>query len=54
MKESLRMRLGFWLERFPLLRPLLLVYEGEAPTGRRYLNRVNGHVVVIRADGSLS
>ena len=46
-------RFGFWLERWQVLRPLLLKYDGEAPAGRRYVNRVNGHLVVVLPDGSL-
>lgn len=47
MNASWRTRFGFWLERWTVLRPLLLRYDGEAPRGKRYVNRVNGHLVVL-------
>ena len=53
MKATLRLRIGFWLEKWRVLRPLLLKYDGEAPAGPMYVNRVNGHLVVIFPDGSL-
>jgi hypothetical protein len=56
MPGTLRDQFGFWLERFAVLRPLrplLLKYDGEAPAGRAYVNRLNGHVVVITEDGEL-
>ena len=53
MKVTLRLRIGFWLEKWRVLRPLLLKYDGEAPAGRRYINRVSGHLVVVCSDGSL-
>lgn len=49
MKATLRERFGMWLERFHILHPWLLRYDGVAPTGLRFINRVNGHVVVKRA-----
>ena len=39
-------RFAWWLERFAWLHPLLLAYDGPAPAGRRYVNRLNGHLVV--------
>lgn len=47
MRPDWRTRLGFWLERHAVVRPLLLRYDGQAPSGAgRYVNRVNGHVVI--------
>lgn len=43
-------RVAFWLEGFKVLRPLLLRYDGQTPTGGdRYINKLNGHVVVFGA-----
>lgn len=54
MNESLKDRIAFRLERFRILRPLLLEKDGLAPGGgKRYVNRINGHVVVVMPDGSL-
>jgi hypothetical protein len=46
MKGSLRERFGFWLERFRLTRLLVLRHDGYFGVQARYINRVNGHVVV--------
>jgi len=44
----MRDRLAFALERVPAFHPLLLRFDGIAPGGRRrYVNRINGHVVVL-------
>ena len=53
MPYTLRDRIAFWLERFAILRPVLLRYDGAAPIGARYVNRLNGHVVVVTEDGEL-
>lgn len=47
-----RDRLGFWLERwiFPdwIFGRILYRYDGETPRGDGlYVNRVNGHLVVV-------
>jgi len=48
VKPSIRDRFGFWVETLPYLRWLFLRYDGVAPGGRdRYVNRINGHVVVV-------
>lgn len=48
MKSSLRERIGIRLERYRLLHPFILQYDGEAPNGRaRYVNRISRHVLVI-------
>ena len=47
MMPSLKDRLAFWLERFVIVHPLLLKFDGIAPSGnKRYMNRINGHVIV--------
>ncbi|AHJ86363.1 hypothetical protein 32HC_85 [Mycobacterium phage 32HC] len=47
MPTPLRDRIAFWLERFSWLHPILLRYDGAAPNNRaRYVNRINGHVIV--------
>lgn len=47
MKESRWFKFGLWLERFPTLHPIIYRWDGPAPTGMRYINRLNGHVVVM-------
>lgn len=51
MKPSPRDRLGFFLERFKFLHRWLLERDGEVRYGiyagqKRYINRINGHVVI--------
>ena len=46
MKGSRRLRLGMWLERFRWLHPWLLVLDGEGDDWCRYVNRINGHLVM--------
>lgn len=47
-------RIAFWLERFRILRPLLLEFDAVLWNGnRRYFNRINGHVVIITTEGEL-
>lgn len=51
MPYSLRERIGMWLQRFPVLHPLLLTPDGYndgwTPDGRRrYANRLSGHLVM--------
>lgn len=47
MPTPLRDRIAYWLERFTWLHPILLRYDGETVTYRaRYVNRINGHVVI--------
>lgn len=51
MPYTLRERIGMWLQRFPILHPLLLTPEGYndgwTPDGRRrYANRLSGHLVM--------
>ena len=42
VKQSFRMRLGLWLERFRVLHPLLLEFSHEYPAGRaHYINRIS-------------
>lgn len=53
MRASWRLRFGFWLEQFRILRPLLLRYDGQSNGVRRYVNRVNGCLVAVWPDGSL-
>lgn len=47
MPTPLRDRIAYWLERFHWLHPILLRYDGEAPSGRtRFANRINGHIIL--------
>lgn len=47
MRLSLRDRFAFWAEGVLWLRGFVLVFDGYAPSGRtRYINRINGHVVL--------
>lgn len=46
MKGSRRHRFGMWLERFTWLHSWLLELDGEHEGRRRYVNRVNGHLVM--------
>ena len=47
MKTPLRDRIAFRLERYRAIRPFLLTLDGYGPNGkRRYVNRINGHVVM--------
>lgn len=50
MKDSLWSRVGFWLERFDVLHPLLLrsLNLPAASGGWLYENRINRHVVIKR------
>jgi hypothetical protein len=42
VKQSFRVTLGLWLERFPFLRPVLMEFSHEYPDGtRHYINRVS-------------
>lgn len=48
MPYTLRARLGMWLQRFAITHRWLLAFDGIAPHGRRrYINRINRHVVVL-------
>ena len=50
MKGNARTRIGFWLERLRLPRPILFKVDqpyGRLIDGTRYINRVNGHVIFI-------
>lgn len=50
MRESMRMRIGRWLERFTFLHPVLLEFSHEYPTGRHwYMNRISR--TFIRREG---
>jgi len=47
MPYSIKDRIAFWLERFPIIHPLLLKLDGIAPNGKkRYKNRINGHLIM--------
>lgn len=46
MRGSRRLRFGMWLEQFTWLHWWLFVPDGMYGTRRRYLNRINGHVVM--------
>ncbi|QAY16872.1 hypothetical protein SEA_EXIGUO_51 [Gordonia phage Exiguo] len=51
MPYSKRDRLGMFLQRFEFLHRWLLAPEGDVMHGihkgqKRYLNRINGHVVI--------
>jgi hypothetical protein len=46
MPTRLRDRIAFWLERFEWIHPILLRFDGIAPSGAlRYVNRINGHCI---------
>ena len=49
MRASRKDRLGFWLERWAILHPLLLEYSHKGPKGPVYVNRLNGHLIVKAA-----
>lgn len=54
MKTPPKDRIAFYLERFRVLRPLLFRYDNAVVWGgKRYVNRINGHVVIVMPDGSL-
>lgn len=54
MRPDMRTRFGFWLERFAVLHGWLFIYDGITPSGfGRYVNRINGHLVMMTDDRKL-
>jgi hypothetical protein len=46
VRASRRERFGIWLQRFTWTHRWLFVFDGEHNGRRRYVNRINGHLVM--------